>query len=325
MRFANLDPRHGRPSHWDVLRRYAVDRGWRRRCLPPPGPPAPAVAADLQLIHAPGDGLRVTWLGHASVLLRIGGRNVLIDPVFSWRVAWVYRRFAAVPLTPAQLPPLDLLLVTHNHYDHLDAPSIAALPRTATVVVPSGLGRWFLGYGFARVVELGWWESVEVGGVTVTLTPARHWSKRGLLDTNASLWGGYVLQSRGQSVYHAGDTAACDVFGEIERRYPGLSAALLPIGGYAPQWFMQHNHFTPEEAGQAFLDCGARRLIPIHWGTFQLSDEPLREPIERLRRWWQLGARSPLQLSVLDIGATLTLGSEEAPLTVRQRSQCSGD
>lgn len=313
MRFTNLDPAHGRPGWGAVCRRYLLDRGWHRSRLPPPGPPAPQRAPEPTRLHSFSSEPRLTWIGHASVLLQLSGANVLIDPVFSPRVAWFYPRHAPPGLTPDQLPPIDLILVTHNHYDHLDAPSIAALPRSATVVVPAGLGAWFLPYGFARVVELRWWESCSPGGVLVTLVPARHWSKRRLFDTNASLWGGFVVQGAGVRVYHAGDSAQFDGFAEIGRRFPDLDAALLPIGGYAPQWFMQHNHFTPEQAGEAFLQTGARRLIPIHWGTFQLSDEPLREPIERLRAWWAGSpSASAIELRPLAIGETLSMASRSA-------------
>jgi L-ascorbate metabolism protein UlaG (beta-lactamase superfamily) len=305
MRFTNLDPRHGRPSRWDQLK-------WITRRRPHHDAAATTlprlVSPDLELIHAATTAPRVTWIGHASVLLQLGGQNILIDPVFSDRIGWFYRRRSPPGLSPGQLPRIDLILVTHNHYDHLDAPSIAALPRSATVVVPTGLGDWFLPLGFARVVELGWWESADVAGLRVTHAPSRHWSRRGLLDTNATLWGGFVVEAAGVSVYHAGDSAVFDGFAEIGRRFPRLAAALLPIGGYAPQWFMQHNHFTPEDAGAAFLALGAKRFVPIHWGAFQLSDEPPGEPIQRLRDWWAARAwPGGQQLCEPALGQTLPL------------------
>lgn len=307
MRFQNLDPAHGRPSGLDKLRRLVIDRGLRRQKRPPDGPPASSVAPDWDLIRDHLTGARVTWIGHASVLLQLAGQNVLVDPVFAPRVGAIFPRFVPPAMLPDQLPQIDLILITHNHYDHLDIRSVDALPRTATVVVPSGLGAWFCHFGFARVVELNWWEQVTLRDLRVTLVPARHWSRRGPFDTNRTLWGGFVVDAEGVSVYHAGDTAWFDGFKEIGRRFPQLSVALIPIGGYAPQWFMQHNHFTPEEAGQAFVDLGARQFIPIHWGTFRLSDEPLCEPLERLRQWWTHSQRRPDTLSALDIGETIAL------------------
>ena len=305
--FENVDPAHGRPSRLDCWRRLLIDRGLRRRYRPQDGPPAPSTHPDLDLIRDDAAGARLTWIGHASVLLQAGGLRMLIDPVFADRVGLMFPRFVSPGLMPEQLPPIDLLLITHNHYDHLDTRSIAALPRAATVVVPTGLGRWFLSYGFARVVELGWWEQTRVQDVSITLVPARHWSRRSLLDENRSLWGGYVVESEGVTVYHAGDTAWFDGFDEIGARFPGISTALLPIGGYAPQWFMQHNHFTPEEAGMAFEQLGARQFVPIHWGTFRLSDEPLCEPIERLRAWWEERSLDVKRLVDLQVGETMRI------------------
>ena len=183
----------------------------------------------------------------------------------------------SVPLT---------LLVTHCHYDHLDSTSVLALPRSTPVFAPLGLGRWFERSGFTRIHELGWWQAAAAGPLNVTLVPSRHWSRRTITDVNRTLWGGFVIECAGQRVYHAGDSAWFDGFAEIGNRFPDLLAAMLPIGAYSPTWFMEHNHMNPEQAGRAFLELGARCLVPMHWGTFKLTDEPLREPAERLRRWW---------------------------------------
>jgi L-ascorbate metabolism protein UlaG (beta-lactamase superfamily) len=134
---------------------------------------------------------------------------------------------------------------------------------------------------------LGWWQAANVGSLKIHFVPARHWSRRRIADTNRSWWGGFVVEGAGARVYHAGDTAAFDGFREIRRRFPALDAALLPVGAYSPAWFMEHNHLNPEQAGEAFLESGARMLVPMHWGTFQLTDEPLCEPAERIRGWWR--------------------------------------
>lgn len=310
MRFHNLDPRHSGPSHWQVFRWAIADRVLGLRRPAPPGPPAPAVAPDLELIHSPPDALRVTWIGHSSLLLQLSGMSVLIDPVFSDRVAWVYPRHTPPGLTVDQLPPIDAVLISHSHADHLDLPSIDQLPREATAIVPQGLGRLFTKRLFARVVEVDWWDATSLGGLTFTFTPARHWSRRTPFDFNRSLWGGFVIQSPAASVYYAGDSAWCDVFSEIGRGFPNLSAALIPIGGYEPAWFMAQNHINPEEAGQAFLDTGARTLIPIHWGTFQLADEPLCQPIERLESWWQSHLPDGRNLGRLAVGQTFHLSPQ---------------
>lgn len=308
MRFRNLDPRHRGPTSWQVFRWAVLDRLLGRRRPSPPGPAAPIVSADCELIQARDAGPRLSWIGHSSVLLQAGGQNWLIDPVFAERrIAWFYPRYAPPGLRLEQLPPIDVVLVSHNHPDHLDLASIEALSRDATVIVPRGLGKLFTKRQFARVVELDWWESASLSGSTVTLVPARHWSRRTPWDGNRTLWGGFVIETPATSAYYAGDSAWCDVFAEVGRRFPQLAAALLPIGGYEPAWFMSQNHISPEEAGQAFLDCGARTLIPVHWGTFQLTDEPLCDPIGRLEAWWQTHGPAELALARLAIGETLLL------------------
>ncbi|RMH16450.1 MAG: MBL fold metallo-hydrolase [Acidobacteria bacterium] len=290
-----------------VVRWGIVDRLTGRRRRTPPGPGAPRVEPDLGRILVADGRPRLTWIGHAGFLLAAAGWNVLIDPVFSMRIGAFYRRYVPPGLAPSQLPAIDVLLISHAHYDHLDAPSVGALDRRVAVVVPEGLGRWFRRRGFARVQELRWWERVDLGPLAITLTPARHWSKRTPFDTNRKLWGGFVVKGGGLSVYHAGDTAMGEHFVELAARFPALDAALLPIGAYDPPWFMEYNHMSPEQAGEAFLTLGARRLVPMHWGSFRLTDEPLAEPAERLRAWWQRRAPAGRELALLEVGRTLDL------------------
>ena len=307
MRFRNLDPAHDGPTHWQVLRWAVLDRLLGRRRPAPPGPPAPSVATDRESIQGSSGETHVTWIGHSSFLIQTAGLKLLIDPVYSDRVGRVYQRHGIAGLRPEQLPPIDILLISHSHYDHLDLPSIDRVARDATVVVPRGLGRIFTQRLFARVIELDWWESSSPGDVTITLAPARHWSQRTPFDFNCTLWGGFVIESPAAKFYFAGDTAWCDVFAEIGRRFPMLDAALIPIGGYEPQWFMSQNHLNPEEAGRAFLESGAQMMIPMHWGAFQLSDEPLREPIERLEAWWRLNGPADRRLARMSVGETLRI------------------
>lgn len=308
-RFKNTNPRHRRQSLREVWRWGIWDRLTGRRRVDPPGPPAPEVEPDLELIRSNDDTPRLTWIGHASFLGTVDGKHILIDPVFARRIGTFFPRYGTPGLEPDDLPPIDLLLVSHSHYDHLDAASVKALPRTTPVVTPLRLGRWFRRRGFRHVEELDRWQSVEVAGLRVTLVPSRHWSRRGVADENATLWGGFVVEGRSATVYHAGDSAYFDGFQEIGRRFPNLDAALLPIGGYKPAWFMEQVHMNPEQAGRAFLELGARTLVPMHWGTFQLTDEPLVEPAERLRTWWQenMDGDESRRLRVLAVGETLFL------------------
>jgi L-ascorbate metabolism protein UlaG (beta-lactamase superfamily) len=307
-RFSNPDPAH-RPHDLRAVFRWGVlDRLAGRRQVEPAGPAAPRVSADIELIRRQDGGPRLTWIGHASFLGALGGGVFLVDPVFSQHIAWTVRRHGRAGLTAADLPRLDALLVTHSHYDHLDTPSIRALPRDVSVFAPLGLGGWFRRLGFENVAEMGWWDSARAGPLEITFVPSRHWSRRWFADTNHALWGGFIVAGGGVSVYHGGDTAWFNGFEEIARRFPGLAAAMIPVGAYRPAWFMEHHHLNPEQAGRAFLSLGARRFIPMHWGAFQLADEPLCEPADRVRRWWEDASPDrDRRLVLMAVGQTVDL------------------
>jgi L-ascorbate metabolism protein UlaG (beta-lactamase superfamily) len=320
-RFANLDPLH-RFHDGSAIWRWAV---WERlngsRRVRPPGSPAPWLEPDAERIRRPQDRSQLTWGGHSTFLATLAGRSVLIDPVFSRRVGWLVPRHGRPGLSAALLPRLSAVLVSHNHYDHLDRESLCGIPADVPAVVPLGLGRWFARWNRRPVVELEWWQGTEVDGLRITLVPSRHWSRRWVGDINRTLWGGFVIEGDGLSIYHAGDSALFDGFGEIGRRFPGLTAALLPIGAYEPVWFMGQQHMTPEQAGEAFLALGAARLVPMHWGAFQLTDEPIAEPIQRLRRWWdRVGPRDGRSLAELAVGQTVALADAGQVVSAGQGS-----
>ncbi|MBW5486123.1 MBL fold metallo-hydrolase [Streptomyces bambusae] len=253
----------------------------------------------------------VTWAGHASWVLRLGGLTVLTDPVWSRRIIATPARMTPVGVRWQDLPPVDAVVISHNHYDHLDAPTLRRLPRHTALFVPAGLGRWCRRRGFTRVTELDWWEAAELDGVRFDFVPAHHWSKRSLFDTCRSLWGGWVLtdtrDAARKKVYFAGDTGYGHWFGEIGRRHPGIDLALLPIGAYAPRWWLHDVHADPEEAVQACLDLGAHRMAPMHWATFVLSAEPVMEPLLRVRAAWDRAGLPRETLWDLPIGASRTL------------------
>ena len=307
-RYTNLNPTHRPHGPGAILRWGVVDRLLGRRRPQPPGPPAPIVEPDFEFLTSDTTEPWLIWLGHASFLGSLRGHRFLIDPLLSPHAGWVYRRSLPPPIEIEQLPDITAVMVTHNHYDHLDAGFYSRLGDDVTVVVPLGMSRWMRQRGRTRVIELGWWQQAVVGDLVITLVPACHWSRRGVFDTNRVLWGGYVIEDTGHSFYHSGDTASFKGFAEIGRRFPKLDAAMLPIGGYQPPWFMEHYHLNPEQAGEAFLDLGAQHLVPMHWGTIQLTDEPLCEPIERMRSWWETHSpTSPCQLDILDVGGSLKL------------------
>jgi L-ascorbate metabolism protein UlaG (beta-lactamase superfamily) len=230
-------------------------------------------------------GLGITFIGHSSFLIQIADKNVLVDPVFAhWLV--LLRRMRRPGVDVSDLPQVDVVLQTHAHMDHLNLPSLRAIlehnerhsNRLPEIVVPMGVEDLVDSLGFARVRTLGWWDELRLDGLRVVMTPAQHWGTRYFHDDHRG-YGGYVLEGDGHSVYHSGDTAYFGGFREVARLKPEV--ALLPIGAYSPD-AIRSVHTTPEDALQAFFDVGAAQMIPMHYGTFRLSKEPLEEPLPRL-------------------------------------------
>ncbi len=230
--------------------------------------------------------LGVTFIGHSTFFLQIGGANVVVDPIFApW--LFVLKRLRRPGLRIQDLPPLDAVLVTHAHFDHLHRPSLRAIARatrikngrTPLLIVPGKVTDLVFDLGFERVVELNWWEELQLGETRVTATPAKHWGARVIRDMHRG-YGGYCLSGGGHSIYHSGDTAYFGGFHEIGQRLDP-DVALLPIGAYHPENF-RAVHTSPEDALRAFVDMGSRHMIPMHFGTFKLSQEPIDEPVKRL-------------------------------------------
>jgi L-ascorbate metabolism protein UlaG (beta-lactamase superfamily) len=231
--------------------------------------------------------LGVTFIGHSSFFLQIAGKNILVDPNFA-RWIFVLKRLRRPGLRLRDLPPIDAVLVSHAHFDHLHRPSLRAIARLTrrrsgkrpVIVVPRHVRDLVSDLGYGRIVELDWWEELRLGHLEITHVPSRHWGARILRDMYRG-YGGYVLRAGGHSLYHAGDTAYFDGFREIgERLRPEL--ALLPIGAYRPDSY-RAMHTSPEDAVQAFVDLGARCMVPMHYGSFRLSHEPVEEPLQRLK------------------------------------------
>jgi L-ascorbate metabolism protein UlaG (beta-lactamase superfamily) len=233
------------------------------------------------------DATAITFIGHSSFLIQMAGRAALIDPVFATRLI-LLRRQRRAGIRVRELPDIDVVLLTHAHMDHLNRPSLRAVTRemkrrgrsTPVAVVPNGVEDLVQDLGFRRVEALQWWESVEVEGLQVTATPARHWGARMFKDIHRG-FGGYVLETAGAAkIYHSGDTAYFNGFAEIGRRL-NPEVALLPIGAYFPDSY-RSVHTSPEEALQAFADLGANTMVPMHYNTFRLGREPMDEPLQRL-------------------------------------------
>jgi L-ascorbate metabolism protein UlaG (beta-lactamase superfamily) len=247
----------------------------------------PRTGAPQKPVAAPRGQMGVTFIGHSSFFLQIAGKNILVDPNFA-RWIFVLKRLRRPGLRLRDLPPIDAVLVSHAHFDHLHRPSLRAIARLTrwhsgkrpVIIVPRHVRDLVSDLGFARIIELEWWEKVQLGNVEITHVPARHWGARIVRDMYRG-YGGYVLRAGQHSVYHAGDTAYFDGFREIgERLRPDL--ALLPIGAYHPDSY-RAVHTSPEDAVQGFVDLGARWMVPMHYGTFRLSYEPVEEPVQRLK------------------------------------------
>ncbi len=298
MRYRNLEPQYEPHSLATVLKWMS-----RRRRPAPKRAEVPVQVPDFGLIARAAS---LTWIGHATWLVRLCGRSIVTDPVWSETLGPGITRNVRPPMSIDQASP-DVVLVSHNHRDHLDAPTIGRIGPEATYLVPMGLGSFFTKRKCRRVVEMEWWQSEAVGDLRVTFVPSQHWSQRGPFDRNDTLWGGYVIEGEGKKVYFAGDTAYFDGFAEIGRRHPGIDAALLPIGAYDPEWFMRSQHMNPEDAVNAFVALRAELLCAMHWGTFKLTDEPLDEPPRLLEEHRARAGIPPERVWVAAIGETRAL------------------
>ncbi|NLC24778.1 MAG: MBL fold metallo-hydrolase [Oxalobacter sp.] len=305
MRFTNLKSNFRKPETSHVLRWMLGLHNEKRPKAPATGVPVPFVHNDGKQLKK-GDKDTLTWIGQASFLAQLAGINILIDPVMSMNIGWIRRNSPPGIAWPA-MPPIDLVLITHNHRDHMDVPTLKKLGPDPVYLVPQGLGQWFLKNGFRRVIEMEWWQQEEIAGLNITFVPAEHWSRRSIADVNTSWWGGFVIEKEGLRLYHSGDTGWFDGFADIGRRFGEIHAAMLPIGAYAPRWFMKPQHINPDEAVDAMTALGAKRLIPMHWGTFKLSDEPLDEPPRLLHNAWERASLPECSLEVAALGQILML------------------
>ena len=279
---------------------------------PPGGWKIPVTKTDAAALNA-SEGPSMTWIGHASVLFQLAGMNVLVDPHFSERASPVQfagpRRIVPLPIDVPELPRIDVVLISHNHYDHLDKDSVRRLAGMGSgsplFLVPLGLKAWFAGEGIERVEEMDWWHSRAEGAMRFTLVPVQHWSKRTLWDTNQTLWGGWVLEGAGLKVLHTGDLGYSKDVRDIGERLGPFDLAFIPIGAYAPRWFMKLNHVDVPEAIRVRSDVRAARAIGMHWGTFEhLTDEPMDEPPGWLARERAAAGLTVDQFDVMKIGET---------------------
>lgn len=268
---------------------------------------------ELAFLRANREQPTATWLGHASFLLQLGGRNILTDPALTERASPLPfagpARVQPPGIAIADLPPIDLVVISHDHYDHLDLPTLEKLRGrdNPLLVAPLGLSPWLRTRGFENVAELDWWQHHDTGMLRIHAVPVQHFSGRGLFDRNQRLWAGYVLEADELRVFFAGDTGYSPDFADIGARFAPVDLALIPIGAYAPRDFMKPVHVTPEEAVRIHRDVGARASIGMHWGTFRLTTEPMDEPPERLRTATAEAGLAPEAFRTVPLGATQRL------------------
>jgi L-ascorbate metabolism protein UlaG (beta-lactamase superfamily) len=306
-RFTHLATRPER-GPTDVFKWRVLDTlAGRRRVRPDGDFKTPVRDNDGAALAAASPSL--TWIGHATFVLRLGGKLIATDPIWSQRISGVIPRQAPPGVALDKVPTLDVVTVSHNHYDHLDVPTLRQLGKQPVYVTFTGNGDVLRGAGAQQVVELEWWQSHRVGDLEIVAVPARHWSMRAPWNRNDMLWGGFVYRAPEGVAYHAGDTALFDGFKEIGERAGPIDWALLPIGAYEPRWFMEPQHMDPDDAVEAFERLGARNLVAMHWGTFKLTDEPLGEPPERLRALVAERGIATERVWILDVGETRGLGT----------------
>lgn len=250
----------------------------------------PVLKPDVAMLKANRTESTLTWIGHSTFLIQIGGLNVITDPVFSERASPLSavgpKRMAPPAMAYQDLPALDIALVSHNHYDHLDEKAVRRLAKDhpdLVFVVALGLAKWFRRRGMHKVLELDWWQDTQVAGARISAVPVQHFSGRGAHDRNATLWCGFIAEIAGRKIFFAGDTGYSKDFVDIAERFAPVDLALIPIGAYEPRWFMRPVHVDPAEAVQIHLDLQSRQSVAMHWGTFQLTAEPADQPPQRLR------------------------------------------
>jgi N-acyl-phosphatidylethanolamine-hydrolysing phospholipase D len=268
---------------------------------------------DLARIKNPDPAkIQLTWVGHSTFLIQAAGMNILTDPIWSDRaspIQWMGPKREARPgIRFEDLPKIDVVVISHTHYDHLDRRTVSRLGNSPRYFIPTRTAWWFKNEGVTNVSELDWWHSEKAATMHISAVPAKHWSKRGLFRTEDAGWGGYMIESPAGAIYFAGDTGYnAEYFKEIGKRFPKIDVGLIPIGAYYPQSFFGRFHIDPREAVIVHKEVAAKRSIGMHWGTIKLTEEPLQEPPLELARQASAAGLAAEEFSVMKIGETRTL------------------
>lgn len=336
-KFANIDPIRQHNS-FKQFKRWRQERLTKLK-LKDYSYAVPNVQPDLHFLHNNRKHPSITWVGHSTFLIQLAGLNIVTDPVWSGKMAF-QKRLAPPGIPIEDVPAVDVVLISHSHYDHLNIQSLRRLGGRKQLLVPAGLSSKLKMKGFNNVKELHWWESVHIHGIKFTFVPSQHWTRRNPWDTNSSHWGGWIIEpyatatgakqqqndqaspasaaphgwpivSEAPTVYFAGDSGYFKGFKEIGSRYR-IDVALMPIGAYEPEWFMGPQHVTPEQSLQAFEDTGSEWFVPMHYGAFKLADDTPREALDRLENARMARGIAEDRIVVLPHGETWRLAGENA-------------
>jgi L-ascorbate metabolism protein UlaG (beta-lactamase superfamily) len=247
-----------------------------------------------------------TWLGHATFLIQVGGKNILTDPILG-NLSWIFSRIMPLKIKVDQLPCIDYIVISHNHPDHMDDYTLRAIIKAfpqVRILVPMGDKAWFESQGFDNVSECMWWDEIIDESFKFTFLPAFHWSQRSLFDKNKSLWGSWMIEYKDFKFYFAGDTSWGSHFKMIGKIFKSIDVAFMPIGPGEPRQWMQESHINAEEAGKAFLQLNARQFVPMHWGTFHLGFDAFSKPLQRIQAWWLLHKKACKEkiLTIVKVG-----------------------
>ncbi|UTR08652.1 MBL fold metallo-hydrolase [Evansella sp. LMS18] len=299
-RYQNYDNVKNEQSFSDMLR-WAKERRQKKKELSVHLPHSEQKQAEE--LRENKEAFSLTWIGHATFLIQMDGLNILTDPVWAKRMG-VQKRLTEPGLAQEELPEIDIVVISHGHYDHLDFRSIRKLKGEPTFYVPEGLKSAFTRRGYKKVTEANWWDTFEAGGIKLSFVPAQHWTKRTITDTNTSHWGGWIFEdSSGQSVYFVGDTGYFRGFQDIGEKFE-TDIVLMPIGAYEPEWFMKVSHINPEDAVKAFLELKGKKFVPMHYGAYRLADDTGPEALDRLLKEWSRMDLDESMLKVLKLGET---------------------
>jgi L-ascorbate metabolism protein UlaG (beta-lactamase superfamily) len=299
MRYANLDGVENKKTFKD-MRKWQKERKAKVKDLTVQIEQSPV--KKITEINENRSKTTYTWIGHSTFLIQLNGINILTDPVWAKRMGF-QKRLTAPGIALEDMPEIDVVVISHGHYDHLDFPTLKKVKGNPHYYVPAGLKSLFLKKGYQNVTELNWWESTEHQGISIHFVPAQHWTRRSLNDMNTSHWGGWIFQAEKETLYFVGDTGYFSGFKQIAERFE-IDTVFMPIGAYEPEWFMAVSHINPEDSVKAFLELRAKTFVPMHYGAYRLADDTGPEALARLYRAWEHQQLPKEQLKVLLLGET---------------------